>query len=289
VQREPGQGSDRRAEGQPRPAPSTDRPPARCPPGRHVSGRGPVCARHRHNASRRARPPMGARWCGIPRRSAARPRRSARQRLAAEIAGGAEDEGRVGPAGAAEREILVDPSRRNSGIRAETPHAAAFAFSCPAPRLPWVSEQDARTLVPYDPATTSCGCPLCPGTAPARGWSRPDFIHRSAADEIKERLKDVNRTFTAPAIVTAFPEIWGRFSRRALRAAGPRCSTSPGAHDLVMHAMALHWADDPVGQIVQCRRALVPMACSSPRHSEGETLHELRARWRRPRWQRPAG
>jgi hypothetical protein len=31
---------------------------------------------------------------------------------------------------------------------------------------------------------------------------------------------------------------------------------SQGAHDLVVHAMALHWADDPVGQIVQCRRAL---------------------------------
>jgi hypothetical protein len=27
----------------------------------------------------------------------------------------------------------------------------------------------------------------------------------------------------------------------------------PGAHDLVIHALALHWANDPVGQLVQCR------------------------------------
>ena len=30
------------------------------------------------------------------------------------------------------------------------------------------------------------------------------------------------------------------------------------AHDLVIHAMGLHWANDLVGQLVQCRRALQP-------------------------------
>ena len=32
----------------------------------------------------------------------------------------------------------------------------------------------------------------------------------------------------------------------------------PQAHDLVIHALALHWAEDPVGQLIQCRRALRP-------------------------------
>lgn len=32
----------------------------------------------------------------------------------------------------------------------------------------------------------------------------------------------------------------------------------PGAHDVVVHALAMHWANDPVGQIVQYRRALRP-------------------------------
>jgi hypothetical protein len=33
------------------------------------------------------------------------------------------------------------------------------------------------------------------------------------------------------------------------------------AHDLVVHALALHWANDPVGQLVQARRALGPTVC----------------------------
>lgn len=32
----------------------------------------------------------------------------------------------------------------------------------------------------------------------------------------------------------------------------------PEAHDLVVHDLCLHWAEDPVGQLVQCARALRP-------------------------------
>ena len=34
------------------------------------------------------------------------------------------------------------------------------------------------------------------------------FLQERAADEIQERLAEVNRTFTTPAIVTAFPQLW---------------------------------------------------------------------------------
>jgi len=50
-----------------------------------------------------------------------------------------------------------------------------------------------------------------------------------------------------------------------------------GAHDLVVHAMALHWANDPVGQLVQCRRALQPDGLFLGLLPGGQTLHELRA------------
>ena len=36
-----------------------------------------------------------------------------------------------------------------------------------------------------------------------------DLFHQIAADEIHDRLAEVNRTFTAPALVTGFPDIWG--------------------------------------------------------------------------------
>lgn len=103
------------------------------------------------------------------------------------------------------------------------------------------------------------------------------FLHAAAADEMKERLVDVNRTFTSPAIVTAFPEIWGSVVTGAICVPPDEVlDLRPGAHDLVIHAMALHWADDPVGQIVQCRRALQPDGLFLAAGFGGETLHELR-------------
>jgi len=119
-----------------------------------------------------------------------------------------------------------------------------------------------------------------PALARHRARARLDqagFLHASAIDEIKERLRDVNRTFTTPAIVTAFPEVWADVIP------GARCvppnevlDLRHGAHDLVVHAMALHWAEDPVGQIVQCRRALAPDGLFLGAAFGGETLSELR-------------
>jgi SAM-dependent methyltransferase len=41
--------------------------------------------------------------------------------------------------------------------------------------------------------------------------------------------------------------------------------------------MSLHWANDPVGQLVQCRRALKPDGLCLVVLPGGRTLHELRA------------
>jgi SAM-dependent methyltransferase len=103
------------------------------------------------------------------------------------------------------------------------------------------------------------------------------FLHRLAADEIEERLKDVNRTFTSPAIVTAHPDLWRRILPGAtIVAPAETLHLREGAHDLVLHAMALHWTDDPVGQIVQCRRALQPDGLFLAVTFGGDTLSELR-------------
>ena len=37
----------------------------------------------------------------------------------------------------------------------------------------------------------------------------PMFLHDLAREELQDRLSVVNRTFTAPAIVTGFPGHWG--------------------------------------------------------------------------------
>lgn len=103
------------------------------------------------------------------------------------------------------------------------------------------------------------------------------FLHDEAQIELQERLIDVNRRFTKPAVVSAFPEYWARFLPDATHiTADEVLDLAPGAHDLVVHAMALHWSEDPVGQIVQCRRALMPDGLFLAAAFGGETLSELR-------------
>ncbi|QIE46125.1 methyltransferase domain-containing protein [Pseudohalocynthiibacter aestuariivivens] len=105
-----------------------------------------------------------------------------------------------------------------------------------------------------------------------------DFLHLAAVDEINDRLAMVNKSFTAPAIVSGFPTFWQAAFPDALSVTDDETlDLTPGAHDLVIHAMSLHWANDPVGQIIQCRRALRPDGLLLVALFGGETLHQLRA------------
>jgi SAM-dependent methyltransferase len=104
------------------------------------------------------------------------------------------------------------------------------------------------------------------------------FLHDAVADEIKERLAEVNRTFTAPAIVSGLPEYWrGHWPNAVIVPDDEVLGLTPGAHDLVIHALSLHWANDPVGQLVQCRHALRPDGMLIAVLFGGQTLHELRS------------
>jgi hypothetical protein len=74
-------------------------------------------------------------------------------------------------------------------------------------------------------------------------------------------------------VVTDFPQIWHGLPTL------PQAETlalTPRAQDLVIHALGLHWAGDPVGQLVQCRHALRPDGLLLAPMFGGQTLHELR-------------
>ncbi|MFE3836555.1 methyltransferase domain-containing protein [Rhodobacteraceae bacterium PA1-206B] len=104
------------------------------------------------------------------------------------------------------------------------------------------------------------------------------FLHQDAIDEVQWRLSSVNRTFTSLAIVTGFPDLWqSAFPEARIVPDETILDFAPGAHDAVIHAMALHWADDPVGQMVQAHRALRPDGLFLAIFPGGRTLHELRA------------
>lgn len=113
----------------------------------------------------------------------------------------------------------------------------------------------------------------------ARIAAKPEtFLHETARDDTQDRLMMVNRTFTAPAIVTPFPEVWrAAFPDANIVTDEDTLDLTPGAHDLVIHAMALHWANDPVGQLIQCRHALKPDGLLIAVTLGGQTLNELRS------------
>lgn len=96
--------------------------------------------------------------------------------------------------------------------------------------------------------------------------------------EVQERLQEVNKSFTAPAIVTPYAGIWqGAFEDAVIVPDDEVLALRPGAHDLVIHGLGLHWANDPVGQLVQLRRALRPDGLCIAALFAGQTLAELRA------------
>lgn len=104
------------------------------------------------------------------------------------------------------------------------------------------------------------------------------FLHREAADLVAERLSEVNRAFTAPALVGSFGDIFAHaLDSPVIVADDDTLALAAGAHDVVVHAMGLHWANDPVGQIIQCRRALRPDGLFLAVAFGGRTLHELRS------------
>ncbi|WP_323781523.1 SAM-dependent methyltransferase [Thalassovita sp.] len=103
------------------------------------------------------------------------------------------------------------------------------------------------------------------------------FLHETALEELQDRLGMVNRSFTNPAIVTGFPDFWTKaFPDATVVPDEEVLCLSEGAHDLVIHAMSLQWANDPVGQIIQCRRALKPDGFFLAALFGGQTLSQLR-------------
>ncbi|HEY9040307.1 MAG TPA: SAM-dependent methyltransferase [Roseovarius sp.] len=104
------------------------------------------------------------------------------------------------------------------------------------------------------------------------------FLHEAASGDVQDRISMVNKAFTAPAIITGWPAPWhAAFPEATIIPDEPTLALEPDTHDLIIHAMALHWSDDPVGQLIQARRALKPDGLFLGVMPGGTTLHQLRA------------
>lgn len=114
--------------------------------------------------------------------------------------------------------------------------------------------------------------------APRMPGGMADFLHRAAADEIQERLELVNRAFTDEAVISGYPDLWRSLRPAATLVADTEIlDLAPESHDLVISGLVMHWCDDPVGHLVQIRRALKPDGLFLGILPGGRTLHELRA------------
>lgn len=121
-----------------------------------------------------------------------------------------------------------------------------------------------------------------------------DFLHREVAARLDERLKDVARPFPARlnmgsghAEPSPGPagEIATDLSERLLRRRGSLPAVvaddeclpfAENAFDLITSCLALHWANDLPGTLVQIRRALRPDGLFLGALLGGDTLVELR-------------
>lgn len=103
------------------------------------------------------------------------------------------------------------------------------------------------------------------------------FLHEAAADEVQDRLTMVNRRFNSMALITGFPDFWKlAYPDARLMPDADTLALESESQDLILHMLALHWANDPVGQLIQCRRALRPDGLFIAACLGGETLQELR-------------
>lgn len=104
------------------------------------------------------------------------------------------------------------------------------------------------------------------------------FLHEEIAADLKERLSEVNKSFREPAIIgVANTPITDLFPTAPVIEDRAELAIDRGTRDVVLHALALHWADDPVGQLVQSRLMLKPDGLFMAALFGGQTLHELRS------------
>jgi len=132
-----------------------------------------------------------------------------------------------------------------------------------------------------DPSSATDPAPLVDRNALRRNRTRATRddmpLQRLALDDVQDRLQMVNKSFPDTALVTPFPEVWApAFPAARCVADDDTLALMPQSCDLVIHAMCLHWANDPVGQLIQCRRALRPDGLLLAVLPGGETLATLR-------------
>ena len=106
---------------------------------------------------------------------------------------------------------------------------------------------------------------------------RANFLHSEAISHVAERLEEINRTFPDRRIITSHPELWANSElANKILPMQDDLGIPDQTLDLIIHGLSLHNSNDPVGQLVQARRALRSDGMFIAVLFGGQTLHELR-------------
>ena len=110
-----------------------------------------------------------------------------------------------------------------------------------------------------------------------RSDKEDNFLQKLAVQEIKDRLKFIKKRFEKILIICGNPFYWQEAFHGAEFIADDEILEFPQkGYDLVIHGMSLHYANDPIGQLVQCRSMMKEGGLLLGIFLGGQTLNELR-------------
>lgn len=106
------------------------------------------------------------------------------------------------------------------------------------------------------------------------------FLDLSIIEQVEERLKEIQREFRQPAIIGGKAGFWAEklaLKNAVLLEDNNTLKLGQKKHDLIIHALSLHWYDDIVGQLIQTRNGLKEDGLMLAFLYGGDTLTELRS------------
>ena len=111
----------------------------------------------------------------------------------------------------------------------------------------------------------------------ARSDKEDNFLQKLAVREIKDRLKFIKKRFEKILIVCGNPYYWQKTFHEADFIYDDEILKFPKkGYDLIIHGMSLHYSNDPIGQLIQCRSVMEKDGLVLGIFMGGQTLNELR-------------
>ena len=111
----------------------------------------------------------------------------------------------------------------------------------------------------------------------AKSDKEDNFLQKLAIKDIKDRLRIIKRQFKKILIISGHLYHWrNNFHNADVISDDEVLKFSNKNYDLVIHGMSLHYSNDPVGQLIQCKSVMGKDGLFLSNFLGGQTLHELR-------------